>query len=102
MFYPAFAGVPEWAPPGQNHILYSAGVLKDVSYTAKGIRYTPTDGAGTEYLRLAFRPTRITVNGVKLPLGSDLNGEGFTVRGLGKGDCAVKIRRMHAGEVFIR
>ncbi|MBZ5545422.1 MAG: hypothetical protein LAO07_17370 [Acidobacteriia bacterium] len=102
MFYPAFAGVPEWAPPGQNHILYSAGVLKDVSYAARKIHYTPTDGAGTEYLRLAFRPSSISVKGVKLSLRPDLNAEGYTVRDLGKGDYAVNIRRMHAGEVFIR
>jgi hypothetical protein len=101
MFYHAFAGVPEWAPPRENHILYSEGVLKDVSYAARKIQYTPTDGAGTEYLRLAFRPTRITVNGAKLPLRSDLGAEGYTVRDLGKGDFAVTIRRMRTGRVII-
>jgi hypothetical protein len=102
MFYPAFAGVPEWAPPGQNHILYSAGVLKNVSYAAKEIHYTPTDGAGTEYLRLAFRPSSITVHGAELSLRSDLSSEGYTVRSLGHGDFAVNIRRMHTGEVIVR
>jgi len=33
MFYHAFAAMPEWAPPNQNHILYSAGVLRDVRYS---------------------------------------------------------------------
>lgn len=102
MFYQAFAGVPEWAPPGENHILYSAGVLKDVSYATTKIQYTPTDGAGTEYLRLAFLPTSITVNGVKLSLRSKLNSEGYAVRNLGNRDYAVNIRRMRAGKVVIQ
>ena len=102
MFYHAFAAVPEWAPPRENHILYSEGVLKDVSYAQRKIDYTPTDEAGTEYLRLAFRPTRIAVNGAELPLRSDLGAEGYTVRDLGKGDFAVNIRRTTAGKLTIR
>jgi hypothetical protein len=66
MFYHAFAAVPEWAPPKESHIVYSEGVLKRVTYAAGKIEYTTTDGAGTEYLRLAFLPATITVNGVKL------------------------------------
>ncbi|PYV44564.1 MAG: hypothetical protein DMG06_05995 [Acidobacteria bacterium] len=102
MFYPAFAAVPEWAPPRENHILYSEGVLKNVSYAEGEIQYTPTDEAGTEYLRLAFAPSCITLKGIKLSLRSDLKAEGYTLRNLGSGDYAVKIRRMRAGEVAIR
>jgi hypothetical protein len=102
MFYHAFAAVPQWAPPRENHILYSEGVLKDVSYSAKKLRYTAPDGAGTEYLRLAYRPTRISVRGAKLSLRSDLNAEGYTVRDLGKGDFSVNIRRTRGGEVLIQ
>jgi hypothetical protein len=101
MFYHAFAAVPEWAPPGENHILYSVGVLKNVSYAGRKIQYTPTDGVGTEYLRLAFTPSSITANGVKLSLRPDLKEEGYTVRNLGSGDYAVNVRRMRAGEVVI-
>jgi hypothetical protein len=102
MFYPAFAGVPEWAPPRQNHILYSAGVIKNVVYDSRKIQYTPTEAPGTEYLRLAFRPTSITVKGVKLTARPDLNEEGYTLRDLGKGDYAVTLRRTRAGDVFVQ
>jgi len=101
MFYHAFAAVPEWAPPGENHILYSEGVIKQVSYAAGRIRYTPALGTGTEYLRLAFLPTTITVNGIKASPRPNLNAEGYTIRSLGNGDYAVKIRRTHDGEVAI-
>jgi hypothetical protein len=103
MFYPAFAGVPEWAPPRQNHILYSAAVLKDVFYAAKKIEYTATQGRGfgPDYLRLAFRPTRITLNGVELALQTSLASLGYTLRSLGGGDYAVNIRRIVEGRVVV-
>ena len=102
MFYPAFAAVPEWAPPGENHILYSEGILKDVSYGAGTVRYTPAGATGLEYLKLNFRPVAITVNGAGLSLKADAQEEGYTLRALGENDCAVTIRRMRAGRVEIR
>jgi hypothetical protein len=102
MFYHAFAAVPEWAPPGENHILYSEGVIRRVFYGVRKVEYTPTVGRGTEYLRLAFRPTAVTAGGAKLTLRGDLSSEGYTVRDLGKGDYAVNIRRARSGGVVIR
>lgn len=102
MFYPAFAGVPEWAPPGENHILYSEGVVKDVSYSARKVLYTATGGAGTEYLRLAFQPARITVNGAELPRQAGAGAEGYTLRELGHGDYAMNVTRSKAGAVVIQ
>jgi len=68
MFYHAMAAVPEWAPTGENHILYSEGILKKVSYQIKKVEYTPANKNGVEYLRLAFKPSAITINGTKIPL----------------------------------
>ncbi len=101
MFFHGFAGVPEWAPPRENHILYSRSVLKNVIYATGNVQYTPTDSSGTEYLRLAFLPSSIHVGGVVLTSRSDLNAEGYTVRDLGNGDYAVNIRRERAGDVVI-
>ena len=63
MFYQAFAGVPEWAPPCEDHILYSEGILKNVQYAEKQVTYTVPAGNGIEYLRLSFKPERVTING---------------------------------------
>jgi len=101
MFYQAFAAIPDWAPPGENHILYSWGVLKEVSYAGKKVQYTPTDTEGLEYLRLAFRPTAVTVKNAKLPLRQDQATEGYTIRELGSGDFSVIIWRKHGGAVAI-
>jgi hypothetical protein len=101
MFYPAFAGIPEWAPPGENHILYSDAVLKDVAYASHSVQYTATQGPGTEYLRLTFSPSKVLLKGTKLSLRSDLSSEGYTVKDLGQGDFALNIRRTRHGMVRI-
>lgn len=101
MFYHVFAAVPEWAPTAENHILYSEGILKNVEYGNQKVVYTATKTNDTEYLRLDFKPSSITLNGNKIPLSKKLNKEGFTLRNLGNGDFAVAIKRVIAGKVII-
>ena len=67
MFYHAFAAMPEWAPPEEDHILYSRGVLTDVFYGNGEVRYVAKDATDTEYLRLSYLPTEITLDGSPLP-----------------------------------
>ena len=101
MFYHALAAVPDWAPNRENHILYSEGILKNVSYGDRTVSYTATNSAGTEFLRLAFEPSTITVNGVRLSLGADLSREGYTLKNLRNADYSVTIKRTKAGKVII-
>jgi hypothetical protein len=102
MFYQAFAGVPEWAPAGENHILYSDSVLKNVSYRAKQIRYTATQGTGADYLRVTFSPTQITLAGAKLVSVADGRAKGYTLRKIAENDYALTITRMASGQVVIQ
>ena len=101
MFYQVFGAIPEWAPPRVNHILYSQGILKNVSYTSTQVQYSSTDTDGVEYLRLAFSPTAISVAGVALSQRTDLKAEGYTLRDLGQGDYALSIRRQRTGTVSV-
>lgn len=101
MFYQAFAGVPEWAPPHENHILYSEEILRDVQYHEGQIVYTASSENGTEYLRLAFMPSKITINGVGITESSDLKFDTYSCRNLGHGDFAIKIKRKEAGKIVI-
>ncbi len=101
MYYYGLAAVPEWCPPGENHILYSHGTLKNVTYEDNNVQYTTTDSKGIEYLRLNFMPASVTINGVTLSQRSDLSVEGYTVRSLGGSDYAVNIKRAHAGSVIV-
>lgn len=101
MFYQAFAGVPEWAPPHENHILYSEGVLRNVKYMPKKLQYTATSQYSTEYLRLNFKPSKITVNGVLISRSEDPGTDGYTIRDLGKGDFSITVKHKTKGEVLI-
>jgi hypothetical protein len=101
MFYHAFAGVPEWAPPGENHILYSESVLKNVFYKDKEIQYTATNSSGVEFLRVAFKPSSVTLKGNRISVRTDLSKQGYTLRDLGNGDYAVTIKRMNQGNVVV-
>ena len=91
MFYHAFAAVPEWAPPREDHILYSEGILKDVQYADKMVNYTATSGKGTEYLRLSFKPSAVLIDGVKIDGAGDPDSDHFILRKLGKGDFALTV-----------
>jgi hypothetical protein len=101
MFYQAFAGIPEFAPPTENHILYSEGILIDVSYGNNKVSYTTTNNSGLEYLRLSFKPKTIRINDNKLTLLSKLNKEGYSLKSLGNGDYSVTIKRSGTGKVVI-
>jgi hypothetical protein len=101
MLYHVFAAVPEWAPPGESHILYSKGVLKNVSYQDRKIEYTSTEENSKEYLRLAFRPAVITINGKRVSLLQDLKKEGYLLKDLGNGDYALTIRHTDSGVINI-
>jgi hypothetical protein len=101
MFYHAFAAIPEWTPPGENHILYSAGVLKNVVYEQKKISYTATDKSDIEYIKVAFTPIKITIDGVETPLVENKNKPGYVVKNLGNGDYAVTINRKKSGRIVI-
>ncbi len=100
MFYHAFAGMPEWAPPGQNHILYSYEILTDVSYADPfEVAYSVGTPAGTEHLRLTFVPTSVTLNGVSMSQVFNETSPGWTVRALPGGDYGVIVRRTGSGRV---
>lgn len=92
MFYHVFAAIPEWAPPGEDHILYSEGILAEVSYRPGEVRYTARDAIGAEWLRLSFKPSVVTLNNSPLA---------WKERPLGDGDYAVTILHQKAGPIRI-
>jgi hypothetical protein len=101
MFYHVFAAMPEWAPPREDHILYSYGVLTSVQCGQGELQYTATQAKDVEYLRLSFLPTTVTLEGAALPRKTDPSAEGWMVRDLGGGDFAITIRHGRAGRIRV-
>lgn len=92
MFYHALAAVPEWAPPDEDHILYSTGVLKNVSYQNKNIQYTASCKTGTEYISVTFKPQKITLNGTAIK---------YSLKEKKNGGYQIIIKRSSAGKINI-
>jgi hypothetical protein len=101
MFYQAFAGIPEWAPPNENHILYSEGILKNVHYGADRVQYEATSENGIEYIRLAFNPILVSLNGNPMSCDVGLTPGTYTLKDLGNGDYSLVIKRSVSGNVLI-
>ena len=89
MFYHALGAVPAWAPAGEDHILYSSGVLRDVVYNDTGVSYYAAEITGNERLRVSFKPRVIA---------SKCN---YTTQELSSGDYYLVIERRAAGTVRI-
>ncbi|HLA59784.1 MAG TPA: hypothetical protein VK622_13515, partial [Puia sp.] len=94
MFYHALAAIPEWAPQGENHILYSRDILKDVSYEKNKVSYYSPDSDGIEFLKISFKPSSLKVNGIAVK-------SGLEIKPLDNGDYYLVVRRTSAGSVVI-
>jgi len=65
------------------------------------VQYTATSVNGTEYLRLNFKPSKITINGVLIPVSEDIRPETYTIRSLGNGDFSITLNHKSTGMVVI-
>lgn len=99
MFYHALSAVPEWAPQGEDHILYSSGVLKNVSYENGKVTFNGVE-QGTEYLRLSFKPSTISI-GEKSIYPTKSKRPSVTVEALPEGDFYIVLNRAENGTVVI-
>ncbi len=93
------SAVPEWAGEG-NHLLRSTSVVREVTFDAATLRYSPFDVLGDDVLRLARPPQSITVGGVVVPEAEASSGASFTSRSI-HGGVVVKLHRQGAGAVSI-
>lgn len=101
-FMTAMAAVPDWAPPHQNHLLYSTSVVSEIRYEPARIAWTTFDRDATETLRLAALPAEVSIDGTALGQRADLSRAGFAVTALPDGDVLVRVRHASPGEVVVR
>jgi len=100
-FHWAMGAVPEFAPPGSNHLLRSSSVVQKVSYGASSVRYRTFDSVATEVLRLHFKPSRITEGSSTIGLDSEPNKSGYTLESLPAGDWIVRIRHLGSRDIDV-
>jgi hypothetical protein len=97
----ALGAVPDFAPVGQDHLLRASSPVQKVSYGNRRIEYRTFGKAGTEVLRLSFRPGDVSAGGTRLTEQSDLNKDGYTVQPLQGGDFVVRVRHTRANDLTI-
>lgn len=97
----ATGAMPELAPKGEDHLLRSTSVVRNVEYGKRALRYTTFDAKGSEVLRLSYAPTRIEAGGITLVPDSGSTDRGYTVTPLGNGDYIVLIRHLTESEIHI-
>jgi hypothetical protein len=73
-FMSGMGAVPEWAPPGRDHLVRSSSVVTEVAYEPRTVRYRTFDASGEEVLRLAFEPKTVTGDGTALLRGTGAPG----------------------------
>jgi hypothetical protein len=100
-FLVAMAAVPEWAPPGESHVLRSTSVVTHVDYAPGRTEWSTFDADAVETLRLPGRPTAVSVAGASLEERADLDAEGYVVHLLASGDAVVLVRHIAGGPVVV-
>src|SRR5579862_3715987 len=98
----AMGAIPEFAPAGQDHILRSSSVVQSVKYAARDIQYRTFDDAGTEVIRLSFKPAAITAGGRPLAENDGAQAEGYSLRPLPGGDWVLEIRHASSREIGVK
>ncbi len=91
-FLVAMAAVPDWAPPGEDHLLRSSSIAATIEYTPDRVEWTTFDDAATDTLRVTFEPTLVTAGGKSLPRRARLDGDGYTEQPLDSGGYLVRVR----------
>jgi len=81
----AMGAAPELAPPGQNHLLRTTSVCRQIEYQPRRIRFETFDDSGSEVLRLASKPTAVRCGGKALSQREEAGAEGWTWQPLSSG-----------------
>jgi hypothetical protein len=95
----AMGAVPEFAPPGVDHILRSSSVVQKVTYGAHSVKYRTFDADAVEVLRLRFKPGRVTAGGAALKARGDTHEAGYTLQAVAGGDWIVRVRHVTSGDI---
>ncbi|MBN1265827.1 MAG: hypothetical protein JXA25_10060 [Anaerolineales bacterium] len=58
-FLDGMASLPDLAPESTDHLLSTTSVIKQISYSPGGIRYSTFDPSAQELLKVTFRPSQV-------------------------------------------
>ena len=88
----AMGAIPELAPAGEDHVLRSSSVIRQVRYGTRRIAYQSFDAAAREVLRVSFEPLHVSCEARALEERTSDAEPGYTRRRLPGGDWVLHIR----------
>lgn len=98
-FLAAMAAVPEWAPPGEDHLLGSTSLVDRIAYGPGRVAWRTFDAEATDTLRLASPPAAVSAGGRPLHERTDLDGEGFVSLPSPAGGVVLRVRHRSSSVV---
>ena len=100
-FLVAMGAVPDWAPPGEAHLLRSTSIVTHVEYAPDRVAWSTFDEDAMETLRMSTRPDAVTVSGAVLAERPDLDAEGWVAQPLATGGFVVRVQHHARQDVVI-
>ncbi len=101
----AMAACPALSPKGQNHLLRTSSVVRNIHYDKQNISYATFDPMSRELLTIAFTPAHVKAGGIDLPRlesTADLEKqEGYVFESAPDGSGVLRIRHDKSGDVDI-
>jgi hypothetical protein len=94
------AAIPEWAPPGENHLLASSSVVQAISYSSSGLSYRTFDADSIEVMRVVAAPEMVIAGGKRL-LPGNLVGESYALQTLANGGYSLRVHHSGSGEIAV-
>jgi len=74
----AMAAAPQLAPAGENHLLRSSSIVRDIKYQPDMISYYVFDPSSSEVLRLKSKPREIRVDEKRLNENTNVTANSWT------------------------
>jgi hypothetical protein len=99
-FLDAMGAIPEWAPAGENHLLKSSSIVRNIRYESSKISFTTFDNESNVLLRLISKPKKITVSDKELNSLKQPGVDGYFWKAFDKGGV-VNLKYSNGKEVII-
>jgi len=100
-FLVAMGAVPDWAPPGEAHLLRSTSIVTHVEYAPGRVAWSTFDDDAVETLRVPARPDGVTAGGEALDERHDPDGEGWLAEPLATGGFVLRVRHHARQDVVV-
>jgi hypothetical protein len=100
-FFAGMAAFPEWAPPGETHLLGTSTVVVDVAYSSHDVRWRTSRTPSTENLRVAGSVRAVQIGNRMVACGQPGTDACTSRKLLNGGGTALEVTHASADSVSV-